>query len=51
MEAVEEVDPVETDQIQMDGARTSTSGPAPTTDTNNTSLPIARNCADYVVSL
>ena len=43
-------DPVETDQIQMDGARTSSSGLAPTTDINNTSLPTARNCVDYVVS-
>ena len=49
--AVEEADPVETDQIQTDGARTSTSGLALTTDTNSTSLPTARNCADYVVSL
>ena len=47
---VEEADPVVIVQIQMDGARTSTSGLALTIDTGSTSVPIARNCVNYVVS-
>ena len=44
-------DPVEMDQIQKDGAWMCTSGLALTTDIRNTSLPIARNCADFVALL
>lgn len=50
-EVVEAGDPVEMDQIQKDGAWMCTSGLALTTDISNTSLPIARNCADYVALL
>ena len=48
---VEEADPVEIVQIQMVGAWTSTSLLALTIDTGSTSVPTARNCVDYVVSL
>ena len=45
---MEELDPVEIVQIQMDGARTSTSGLALMIDTGSTSVPTARSCVDNV---
>jgi len=44
-------DLVKMDQIQMDGVWISSSGLALTTDINNTSVPIARNCVDNAAAV
>ena len=43
--------PVKMGLIQITGVMITSSGLALTTSTSNTSVPTARNCADYVVSI
>ena len=51
MEAVVVENPVKMGLIQITGVMITSSGLALTTSTSNTSVPTARNCADYVVSI